>query len=276
MDHHRTPPPEVLAFYEAYTEESRLQDGPFQLEFERTKDILTRLLPPAPARIVDVGGAAGAYSLWLAERGYQVHLVDASARLVGEARARSARSTAPLVSLSVADARDLPQESESADAVLVMGPLYHLTEEADRLTALREAWRVVVGGGVVIVAAISRYASAMDGLSRRILDPQFVAIRNRDLADGQHRNDTGTLNYFTTAYFHRPDDLRAELETAGFRDVSILGVEGPAWILPDFQERWADAALRQDMLDISRALEAEPSVIGLSAHLFAVGRKADR
>ena len=273
MDHEGTPPPEVQAFYEAYPEESRLQDGPFQLEFERTKDIFTRLLPSAPACIVDVGGAAGAYSLWLADRGYQVHLVDASPRLVNEARARHARATAPLASLSVADARHLPQHANSADAVLVMGPLYHLTEAADRLAALGEAFRVVVGGGVVAVAAISRYASTLDGLSRRILDPQFVAIRDRDLVDGQHRNDTGTLHYFTTAYFHRPDDLRAELETAGFQDVSVLGVEGPAWILPDFDERWADPLLRRDMLDISRLLEAEPSVIGLSAHLLAIARK---
>jgi ubiquinone/menaquinone biosynthesis C-methylase UbiE len=274
MDRSRTPPPEVQAFYAAYPEESRLELGPFRLEFERTKDIFARVLPPAPACIVDVGGAAGAYSLWLAERGYQVHLVDASARLVDEARARSARSTTPLASLAVADARHLPQDADSADAILVMGPLYHLTERADRLAALAEAFRVTVKGGIAAVAAISRYASAMDGLSRRVLDPQFVAIRNRDLADGQHRNDTGIIHYFTTAYFHRPDDLRVELETAGFRDVVILGVEGPAWILPDFAERWADDALRRDMLDISRALEAEPSVIGLSAHLLAIGRKA--
>ena len=116
----RTPPPEVQAFYAAYAEESRLELGPFRLEFERTKDILARVLPPAPARIVDVGGAAGAYSLWLADRGYQVHLVDASARLVDEARARSARSTTPLAALAVADARHLPQDADSADAVLVM------------------------------------------------------------------------------------------------------------------------------------------------------------
>jgi ubiquinone/menaquinone biosynthesis C-methylase UbiE len=273
MDRPRTPPPEVQAFYAAYPEESRLDVGPFRLEFERTKDIFSRVLPPAPARIVDVGGAAGAYSLWLAARGYQVHLVDASARLVDEARARSARSASPLVSLAVADARRLPQADDSADAVLVMGPLYHLTEHADRLAALAEAYRVAVSGGVVAVAAISRYASAMDGLSRRLLDPQFAAIRDRDLADGQHRNDTGNIHYFTTAYFHRPNDLRLELETSGFYDVSILGVEGPAWILPDFDERWADDALRRDMLDISRALEEEPSVVGLSAHLLGVARK---
>jgi SAM-dependent methyltransferase len=123
MDQEVSPPPEVLSYYAGFPEESRLGLGPSRLEFERTKEILARVLPRPPARIVDVGGAAGAYSLWLAEQGYEVHLVDASPRLVEVARTRSAKSTTPLASLSVADARRLPQENGSAAAVLVMGPL---------------------------------------------------------------------------------------------------------------------------------------------------------
>src|SRR3954463_8974087 len=86
--------PEITAYYAAYAEESRLATGAFQLEFERTKEIFTRVLPPPPARVVDVGGAAGAYSFWLAERGYDVHLVDASPRLGGEATPRNAAARA--------------------------------------------------------------------------------------------------------------------------------------------------------------------------------------
>jgi len=103
-----------------------------------------------------------------------------------------------------------------------------------------------------------------------------VAIRDRDLVDGQHRNNTGNPNYFTTAYFHRPDDLRAELAAAGFADVQVLGVEGPAWLLPDFDARWNDAALRADILAVARALESAPSAIGVSAHLLGVGTKTRR
>jgi ubiquinone/menaquinone biosynthesis C-methylase UbiE len=273
-DHEITPPPEVLSYYATFPEESRLGLGTSRLEFERTKEILARVLPAPPARIVDVGGAAGAYSLWLAEQGYEVHLVDAARRLVEEARTRSARSATPVASLSVADARRLPHADGSAAAILVMGPLYHLTAAADRATSIREAFRVLAGAGVAAVAAISRYASTLDGLARKLsLDPRFVKIRDRDLADGQHRNDTDNSDYFTTAYFHRPDDLRAELEAAGFRDVTVLGVEGPGWILPDFDARWDDPALRKDLLDAARALESGPSVVGVSAHLLGIGRK---
>jgi ubiquinone/menaquinone biosynthesis C-methylase UbiE len=269
-----TPNREVQSYYATFSEESRLAAGPSRLEFERTKEILGRFLPRPPARIVDVGGAAGAYSLWLAAQGYAVDLVDASPRLVEVARARSAKSSTPLASLSVADARRLPQADGSAAAVLVMGPLYHLTSAADRATALREAFRVLAAGGTIVAAAISRYASTLDGLARKLsLDLRFAAIRDRDLADGQHRNDTDNLDYFTTAYFHRPDDLRAELEQASFRDVTVLGVEGPAWMLADFDARWDDPALREDVLGVARALEVQSSVVGISAHLLGIGRK---
>jgi ubiquinone/menaquinone biosynthesis C-methylase UbiE len=268
------PPAEVLDYYDRFDEENRLELGAFKLEFERTKEILARVLVPPPARIVDVGGAAGPYSAWLAARGYESHLVDASTRLVHEARRRHASSSQPIASFVIADARSLPQADRFADAVLLMGPLYHLPEPGDRQAALREARRVLTDCGLLVAAGISRYASALDGLSRGLAgDPDFARIRDRDLKDGQHRNDTGELGYFTTAYFHRPEDLKAELELAGFRDVAVLGVEGPAWILADFDARWADDALRRDLLDTARALENQPSIVGASAHLLAVGRR---
>src|SRR5688572_20761461 len=103
------PPREVLDYYDTYPEEVRLQQGPFRLEFERTREMLSRVLPTPPAQVVDVGGAAGAYSFWLAATGYSVHLVDGSARLVGEAKRRNADAAHSLASATVGDARALPQ-----------------------------------------------------------------------------------------------------------------------------------------------------------------------
>jgi ubiquinone/menaquinone biosynthesis C-methylase UbiE len=184
-DDEATPPPEVLEYYARFPEESRLGFGAFRLELERTREILARVLPGPPARVIDVGGAAGAYSSWLAEQGYDVHLVDASPRLVEEARKRSAKLATPIASLSVADARRLPEEDGSAAAVLVMGPLYHLPAAADRLASLREAFRVLARDGIAVVAAISRYASALDGLARKlswILDSWRSAIEISPMA----------------------------------------------------------------------------------------------
>lgn len=265
---------DVVRYYEEFAEESRLDSGPSQLEFERTKEILADVLPRLPAKIIDVGGAAGRYSAWLAGRGYEVHLVDISPRLVEQARKLSATLEKPIASLSVADARRLPQADGFAAAVLIMGPLYHLTSGADRNTALAEAHRVLAPSGVVVVAVISRYASALDGLARKLaIDPAFVRMRDRDLRDGQHRNETDRADYFTTAYFHRPEDIRAELQAAGFQDVKVFGVEGPGWIVSDFDRRWEDETLRGDIMNVARAVGSEPSMVGASAHLLAVGRK---
>jgi ubiquinone/menaquinone biosynthesis C-methylase UbiE len=265
--------PEITAYYASFAEEDRLDAGPSRLERARTTEIVARHLPAAPARVLDVGGAGGTYARWLASLGHDVHLADLSERLVGVARDRDATAARRVTSLVVGDARALPYDDACADVVLLLGPLYHLTRAEDRAMALAEARRVLRPTGVAIAAAISRHASALDGMARRLtIDPRFRAIRDRDLIDGQHRNDTGRGDYFTTAYFHRPRDLRAELGAAGFDDVEVLAVEGPCWLLADFDERWEDDALREDLLDTARRLEREEELLGASAHLLGIGR----
>ncbi len=266
--------PAIRDFYDRTPEEARLQQGPFQLEEARTRELILRFAPPPPASVVDVGGAAGNYALWLAGAGYDVTLVDAVPRLVDEARRRSAAAERPLLSCGVGDARALPVPDASADAVLLLGPLYHLTSVRDRTRALGEAARVLKPGGVLFAAAISRWGSALDGLARDLLtDAEFAAIVERDLRDGQHRNHTDRLDYFTTAYFHRPEELAAEVRAAGLELEGVFGLEGPGWILPDVAERMADADRRAVLLTVARMLEAEPAVLGTSAHLLAVARR---
>ncbi|MCI0457841.1 MAG: methyltransferase domain-containing protein, partial [Gemmataceae bacterium] len=240
-------PKEITRYYQEVAEEGRLVAGPGQLEFARTKEVVLRYLPHPPATILDVGGASGAYALWLAEGGYQVHLIDPVPRLVDEARRRSEASRNRICTCQVGDARDLAFNDGVADGVLLLGPLYHLTVAAERLRALREVYRVLRPGGVLFAAAISRYASALDGVARDLLaDPSFAAIVQQDLENGQHRNETDNWDYFTTAYFHRPDELEAEVVAGGFKCRAVLGLEGPGWILSDFAERWGDTRRRED------------------------------
>ncbi len=152
---------EVQHFYDEADEAGRLFAGPGPLERARTQDVLARHFPPPPARVLDVGGGTGVYARWLAERGYAVHLYDVVPRHVEAAR----RDPGPrLAGAEVGDARQLPEADASADALL--GPLYHLTTREDRVRALAEARRVLRPGGVVVAAAISRYASLLDGLFR--------------------------------------------------------------------------------------------------------------
>ena len=138
--------PRIIAYYEHGLERDRLASGARRIEFLRIWELLERWLPPAPATVLDVGGGAGAYAIPLAAAGYQVHLVDPVPLHVEQAAAASRDAGTPLASASAGDARNLRAADGSADAVLLLGPLYHLTSRADRVTALREACRVLPAG----------------------------------------------------------------------------------------------------------------------------------
>jgi ubiquinone/menaquinone biosynthesis C-methylase UbiE len=266
--------PEILAYYQQAAESTRLQSGPSQLEFARTKEVIGHWLGCTPSVILDVGGGPGAYSAWLADQGHEVHLVDPVAELVAHAQSLRGTDGRGIASCRVGDARSLDRSDQSADAVLLLGPIYHLIDAADRQKALREEYRVLVPGGLLFAAAISRFASALDGLAQDLFaDPEFDPIVRRDLADGIHENRTGRLELFTTAKFHRPDEFAAEVQAAGLSVLSIVGLEGPGWLFPDFNERWQDPRRREDVLRIARALESEPSIQAVSAHMLAVARR---
>lgn len=150
---------EVLEYYQQGREAGRLPEVN-QLEFVRTQAILTARLPTAPAVILDVGGGPGVYACWLATCGYEVHLMDPVPLHVAQALEASTRRPGhPIGSARVGDARRLAHVDQSTDVVLLLGPLYHLTDRADRLRALREAHRVLRPGGVLFAVGISRFAS---------------------------------------------------------------------------------------------------------------------
>lgn len=268
-----SPPSEIREHYEADgVEAGRLTRGPGQLELARTQEIIRRHLAPPPLAILDVGGGAGVHAEWLADDGHTVHLVDPIQDHVEQAR----RLAGPqrCITAEVGDARQLGVDDESADTVLLLGPLYHLTDRADRIRALQEAGRVVRPGGFVFVAAISRFASLLDGLSRQFLfDPRFRSIVERDLRDGQHRNPDRTPQWFTTAYFHHPSELPGEATAAGLECVEVVGVEGLAGWFGDIFDRWDDPAHRATILFAARALELEPALLGASAHLLMVTKR---
>ena len=90
--------------------------------------------------------------------------------------------------------------------------------------------------------------------------------------DGQHRNPdpVGRPEFFTTAYFHTPDGLVAEIERAGFSAPAIYGVEGPGWPL---RQEWADPQRHEQILFAARSVETEPSLIGFSDHLIAAATR---
>jgi SAM-dependent methyltransferase len=266
--------PTIEDHYGTGYERSRLfPGGDPSLEFVRSIELLGRLLPEPPARLLDVGGGPGTYAAPLARRGYRVHLVDPVPLHVEQARQAAGSDPASGFTAAEGDARELAEGAESQDAVLLFGPLYHLTEAAHRRQALTEAWRVLRPGGRLLAMAVGRFASLLDGLYEGWLDdPGFRPIVDQDLVDGQHRNPdpVGRPEFFTTAYFHTPDGLTSEIGQAGFTGITVYGVEGPGWPL---RREWADPRRREQILFAARSAETQPSLHGFSPHLIAAATK---
>lgn len=269
-----TRPSDALqAYYALGGERTRLGDGLGQVEFERTKEILVRHLPPPPAVIADVGGGPGRYARWLAGLGYTVRLRDLVSLHIEQAL-EDAGADGLGLDAAVGDARDLDLPDGSADALLLLGPLYHLTGAADRAQCLAEARRVLRPGGITFVAAISRWAAR--------LHAEFAAALYRQLDNLREAvpgvEATGIMPPLHeggfTGYCHRPNELRTEIEAAGLECLDLVSVEGIAFALPDLDERLANDLDREVVFEVTRALERVPELLGIGPHLLATARKA--
>jgi ubiquinone/menaquinone biosynthesis C-methylase UbiE len=208
----------VAAFYTqlGQTEWDRL-DTPFsKIEFLSTLRLIDKYLP-GRGRVLDVGGGPGRYAIELVKRGYAVSLFDLSSALLAIADQQLKSLHLAVEGLTVGDARDLAAfEDNSFDVLLIMGPLYHLSERSDRLLALREARRVLKPGGRAIMTYLNSWGLIRTGLTdfpEHYQDPQFIQSMFRE----------GGLGIW---YWSNPDLAQAELAEAGFQTLVYAGAEG--------------------------------------------------
>jgi SAM-dependent methyltransferase len=256
----------VARLYERSDEDARLwRPGRGELIRLRTWDIFGRFLPPQ-GRILDVGGGPGTHAAHLAANGYDVTLVDPMRNHVEAARQRATAGSSFTVCRGIA--RDLPAADGSVDAVLLMGPLYHLVGRADRLAALRETARVLRPGGTLLTEVITRHAWLLDAATKgRLAEPALWPGFEQSIETGLSQDPANTPDGAFWAYFHRPDDLRDELAQTGFTDARLISVEGFAWLLGDLEQRMAEP---EPVLRALRLTEEEPSMLGCSAHVIGV------
>ena len=257
-------------------ETDRLGQHVFQLEGLRTQEIILRYLKPA-MNIADIGGATGAYSFWLHDKGHNVHLLDAAEFHIEAATKISITENKSLSSISLGDARQLPYDDEQFDLVLLFGPLYHLQEKDDRVKSIMEAKRVLKKNGVLLAATITRYASLFDGFWQGFIeDPAFENILKQDLEDGNHFNPVNHPMYFTEAHFHTQKEIEEEFTGAGFSEFNTIAIEGFGWLTPDFMKRWNDDDSRNKLLQYIKQTENDPIMVGISAHVMTIAMKSGR
>ena len=262
---------DIAAYYDRDPEREHTRLDRHQLEFDLTWRCLEQYLP-AQGRILEVGADSGRYTLELARRGYAVTAVDLSAELLDFGRKRLADAGLQArIRFIHADAHDLSIVTErDFDAALLMGPLYHLVEEADRKTALQQVFDRLRPGGVLFSAFISRYGILGD-LMKNIPDwindaAEVRAILERGL-DPDHWPRGGFRGYL-----RRVDEIAPLHAVAGFETVRLLGVE-PAISADDESYNRLQSPQRLRWLDLLEEISAEPSLLGASRHLLFVGRK---
>ncbi|WP_128476054.1 class I SAM-dependent methyltransferase [Halorussus pelagicus] len=271
------------SYYDEFGESEweRLDRDPVtRMEFENTTDYLAEYLPDPenrsdPVRVLDVGGAAGRYACWLAERGYDVTLVDLSASQVELAREKAAqRGLADRVAAEQGDVRDLRFDDDAFDAVCCLGgPLSHVVDDDERATAMAELRRVAKSDSPVFVSVIGRLAMLRDVLKftldteHGLLGPiaedgDYTAERVAERAEGDG---------WAECHGYRADEFERELETAGFAVEKLVGLENVASrTKPELAD--ADEEAVESVREVVRSLREDRTAADVSEHMLAVCR----
>ena len=272
---------EIYEFYNNGAEIGRLERGLGKVEFHRTKEILSRYIDTGKV-IYDIGGGIGMYAAWLSKRGNEVHLIELAENAVEYVKANMMQNCHFIA--ETGDARHINRPDESADVVLLMGPLYHLRDREDRLQTLRESLRVLKKGGLLVAAGISKFSSMTWALSvygekknenlvEFLDDPVFFNMIKGEMTTGDHIRPKEYPKFIAESYFTTVEEMKVEITEAGFAVDKAIAVEGCIWFTPRREEKWEDEASRERLLEIARITESEPEMMGMSPHFLVVARK---
>lgn len=268
---------EVFEFYNAGAEKGRLERGLGKVEVYRTKEILKKYITNTNNKIYDIGGGIGIYSSWLSEMNNEVHLLELAPSAV-EYAIKIQKENNTFIA-EVCDARNINRADESADIILLMGPLYHLQNRDDRLQVLNEAKRVLKKDGLLFSVGISKFSSTTWALStygkdNNFLDDEiFNEMIKEELSSGIHIRPKEFPYFIAQAYFHTPLGLQKELEAMGFETIQKYAIEGVIWFTPCLNEKWEDKNSRERLLNIIRYTENEEEIMGMSPHFMIVSKK---
>lgn len=254
----------------AYDEWGRLLRH--RIEYEITKRTLNKFIPQG-ASVLDVGGGPGRYSIYLAQRGHEVTLLDLCENMVEQASENSKEAGIKLKECIQGNVLELSKilPGKEYDAILCMGPMYHLLKESQREEAINQCMGLLKKGGILIVSFISAYAPTVDCLKKH---PQNIGRLKSSLLryfeDGRH--DSSVEEGFTDAYFFNPARIGEFMSRFKIEHLRIIAVEGLGAMVEEKLMQLQEEDF-QSWLDIFEAIAANPEVWGSCEHLLYIGRK---
>lgn len=257
-------------------EARRLRKDPYHsLEFIVTLHHLKRFLPKR-GYVLDLGCGPGSYVVELGKLGYDVALVDMSEKLlhVAEGRMKRAKLMDRVKAIVQTNATNLSEFKDGAfDAILCFGPFYHLPDKKDQVQVVKEMMRVAKSSARIFVACISYFAVLGRVLMKHpheLTDPNHREMFEK----GVHRAKWHEKASFPDAFFWKPDELQAFLESYGLRTLGLFACEGISTHLRKETNRLAkDEQAWKKWVELVLKCSGEPTIIGASEHFLWIGEK---
>jgi 2-polyprenyl-3-methyl-5-hydroxy-6-metoxy-1,4-benzoquinol methylase len=257
---------EVEHWYDKeYDEWGRLERH--KIEFDITKRYLDDFIKGENLQIFDIGGGPGRYAIYLAEKEHRVTLLDLSNHNIKVAKRKSAERGITLEDYIHGNALELDKFEQKYDVVLLMGPLYHLIEESERIKAVEGALKLLKPNGIIIASFISNYAPIQDNLS------QLFPIESvKDLLGYLKNGENKFKKSFTTAYFIDPKEARAFMKSFGLREIIFAGIEN----ILGCKEKEINLLEENEYkkwIEVGYHLSTDENLLGTSQHFLYIGRK---
>lgn len=238
-----------------------------KIEFDITKRYLNDFIKEEHLKIFDIGGGPGRYSIYLAEKGHQVTLLDLSKKNLETAKQKSFEKGITLEGYIHGNALELEGFKNQYDVILLMGPLYHLLKESERRKAVDRAIKLLKPNGIMIATFISSYAPIHDHVMNLYPIESVQSVLGY-LQNGENKEGEG----FTTAYFTNPNEAREFMANCGLKELTFGGIEN----ILGFKEKeinLLDKSEYEKWVDIGYRLSSDENLIGTSQHLLYIGRK---
>lgn len=264
---------ELENFYNKASEETRLEKGMGIFEFERIKELIEKHINTKNAIIIDVGGGTGKYAEWLAKKNHTVHLIEPVVKHIKLAEKRAKKLKNPF-SVTIGEAKKLPYKDQSADLVILHGPLYHLQKREDRIAAIIEAKRVLKKGGILLGFAINATASTVVGLMNGMIHANsFFNMCKEELTTGIHNAPKDFPFLLADAYYHKPEDLKAEFLEQNLNFLNLFAVEGMIWLDNEYFANMLDKKKSKTLKQLQKLTENDEYLLPFSPHMMIAVRK---